>query len=241
MRILPALDLRGGVVVRGVGGRRDEYRPLVSRLTPSCRPADVAAALRTAFGLTELYLADLDAIGGAAPALATYAALHGLGFRLWVDAGIVMATEAAPLADAGVAGVVAGLETLAGPDVLAELCRRYGDRLVFSLDLKGGAPLGNPDAWGGTDPLTVAGRAISAGVRRVIVLDLVRVGGGTGTGTEELCRELAARHPGVEILAGGGVRDVADLRRLRACGVGGVLVASALHDGRLTAEQLAAV
>src|SRR5579872_5647704 len=44
MRIVPVLDLLGGVVVRGVGGRRREYRPVVSRLTPSCDPLDVARA-----------------------------------------------------------------------------------------------------------------------------------------------------------------------------------------------------
>jgi phosphoribosylformimino-5-aminoimidazole carboxamide ribonucleotide (ProFAR) isomerase len=42
----------------------------------------------------------------------------------------------------------------------------------------------------------------------------------------------------VEIMAGGGVRDLGDLRRLKACGVRGVLVGSVLHDRRITLEQL---
>ena len=45
----------------------------------------------------------------------------------------------------------------------------------------------------------------------------------------------------MEVFAGGGVRDLADLGRLRQCGVAGVLVASALHDGRLRPEQLQAL
>ena len=69
MRILPVIDLKGGLVVRGVAGRRQEYRPVVSRLTPSSRPIDVAGAFRDHLGLDHLYLADLDAIAGAAPAL----------------------------------------------------------------------------------------------------------------------------------------------------------------------------
>ena len=70
-------------------------------------------------------------------------------------------------------------------------------------------------------------------MRGLLVLDLARVGEGAGTGTEELCARLARTFPGVAISAGGGVRGVEDLERLRLCGVEAVLVASALHDGRL--------
>jgi phosphoribosylformimino-5-aminoimidazole carboxamide ribotide isomerase len=236
MRLLPVLDLQGGVVVRGVGGRRREYRPVVSRLTTSCQPVDVAEAFRAHFGLEELYVADLDALAGAAPALAVYRALRERGFRLWVDAGVRTAADARPAAAAGVEGIIAGLETVAGPAVLADLCGDLGDRVVFSLDLRDGQPLGDGAAWGGADAGSIAARAVALGVRRLIVLDLARVGGGGGTGTEDLCRALASRHAGVEVFAGGGVRDVADLRRLRECGVAGALVASALHDGRLPRE-----
>jgi phosphoribosylformimino-5-aminoimidazole carboxamide ribotide isomerase len=48
------------------------------------------------------------------------------------------------------------------------------------------------------------------------------------------------RHPEVELITGGGVRDADDLAALRQSGVAGVLVASALHDGRLTGHDLAA-
>jgi phosphoribosylformimino-5-aminoimidazole carboxamide ribotide isomerase len=79
---------------------------------------------------------------------------------------------------------------------------------------------------------------MQAGIRSLIVLDLARVGSGTGIGTEALCQRLAACHPDVEIVAGGGVRGVADLLRLKEIGVHGVLVASALHDGRLRRADL---
>src|SRR5262249_61384230 len=69
MRLIPVLDVRDSMVVRGVGGRRSEYRPVVSRLTSSTAPLDVARALVDSFHPRELYLADLDAIGGAGPPL----------------------------------------------------------------------------------------------------------------------------------------------------------------------------
>ena len=239
MRVIPVIDTLRGQVVRGVAGRRHEYRPVVSRLIGSAEPLAVARAFRDHFGLTELYLADLDAIAGAPAALTTYAALRTEGFCLWVDAGIRRPEDARPLAGAAVAGMVAGLETLHGPDVLRALCDQYGsERIIFSLDLKGGMPLGEVAAWQAADAGLIAAQAVGCGVRRLIVLDLARVGVGAGLGTEALCERLALAYPQVEIIAGGGVRDAADLRRLKGCGVRGVLVASALHDGRLSRADL---
>ncbi len=238
MRVVPVLDLRGGLVVRGVAGRRDEYRPVVSRLTASAAPRDVAAAFLDRLGLGELYVADLDAIAGAPPALDVFADLLRLGCSLWVDAGLRTATDADVLVAAGVGGLVAGLETLAGPGELARLCARHGDRVLFSLDLKDGAPLGDRCAWGPADAWGHAERAVGLGAARVLVLDLAHVGSGAGTGTEELCRRLAERFPRVEVWAGGGVRGPEDLKRLSACGVRAALAASALHDGRLARGDL---
>src|SRR5262245_41095918 len=105
MPILPVLDLLRGQVVRGVAGRRAEYRPIVSRLVAGAAPLAVARALREQFGFAELYLADLDAIAGAPPALPLYRQLQTEGFRLWVDAGLQSEIDAGPLLDAGVASV----------------------------------------------------------------------------------------------------------------------------------------
>jgi phosphoribosylformimino-5-aminoimidazole carboxamide ribotide isomerase len=238
MRILPVLDVTGGVVVRGVGGRRDEYRPVVSRLTASCDPIDVARAFRDYLGCAELYLADLDAITGSDPAWALYDGLRRAGFSLWVDAGVRDAAAAAALCAVGVEGIVIGLETIAGPAELARACAGLGDRVIFSLDLKGGEPLGNLAAWQRPVARGIAAEAITLGVRRLLVLDLLRVGEGGGLGTESLCAALTAQHPGVEVAAGGGVRGLADLLRLRECGVAAALVASALHDGTLRRDEL---
>jgi phosphoribosylformimino-5-aminoimidazole carboxamide ribotide isomerase len=239
VQIIPVLDVMGGVVVRGVGGRRDEYRRLVSRLTDSCQPLDVARAFRDHFGLCDLYLADLDAIAGEPPALGLYAALRADGFRLAVDAGVRQGADGEVLARAGVAEIVAGLETLAGPRALVELCRRIDSAcIIFSLDMKEGRPLGNLNAWCTEDPLEIAGQAMACGVRRLIVLDLARVGSGRGTGTESLCRRLVAACPDVEVIVGGGVRNREDLDRLRLCGVAGALIASALHECRMSRDDL---
>jgi phosphoribosylformimino-5-aminoimidazole carboxamide ribotide isomerase len=98
--------------------------------------------------------------------------------------------------------------------------------------------LGDLGGWQGSDALSIARQAVNLGVSRLLVLDLARVGVAGGPGAADLCRRLAADYPRAEISAGGGVRDRADLERLRGDGVQAVLVASALHDGRLQREDL---
>ena len=67
----------------------------------------------------------------------------------------------------------------------------------------------------------------------VLVIDLALVGSGAGPPLAAV-RALSAALPDVEIYAGGGVRDDADLRALEAAGATGALVATALHEDRLT-------
>jgi phosphoribosylformimino-5-aminoimidazole carboxamide ribotide isomerase len=240
MHILPVLDVLHAQVVRGIAGRREEYRPIVSRLTPSAAPLDVARAFRAHFGLSLLYLADLDAILGGCPALPLLESLKADGFRLWVDAGLRQPEDVASLARAEVEGIIAGLETLHGPAALEKLLELAGpEHLIFSLDLKQGIPLGHSQAWEAENPIDLAATAWRMGVQRLILLDLARVGTGTGTGTEELSAELIRRHPDLHVIVGGGIAGAADLHRLKDRGVWGALVASALHDGRLTAADLA--
>ena len=238
MRVIPVLDIKNGMVVRGIGGRREEYRPIVSQLTTSCRPVDVAQAFRDQLGLAEIYLADLDAIAGAPLSWKIYGEIQTLGCRLWVDAGVRHGSEAVEFDRQGIQDIVIGLETVAGPDVLKTACHQLApDRIIFSLDLKDGRPLGQVTNWIAPDAYAIATQAIDNGVRRLMILDLSRVGMGQGTGTETICRKLADDYPHIEITAGGGVRDAADLRRLADCGVTSVLVASALHDGQLRPEH----
>jgi len=239
MDILPVIDLLKGVVVRGVAGRRDEYRPVVSCLADSARPLAVARAFRERLGFTRLYLADLDGILQGAPHVDLFRTLSGEGFQLLVDAGLRDADAAEALFDAGVQGVIVGLETSSGPRQIETLCGRYGaERMIFSLDLMRGSPLAQTASWGTADAWQIARAAVEAGIERMIVLDLSGVGVGEGVGTRELCAQLRGAYPNLHILTGGGVRGVDDLRLLQAAGVDGVLVASALHNGALGRAEL---
>jgi phosphoribosylformimino-5-aminoimidazole carboxamide ribotide isomerase len=240
MRILPVLDLQRGVVVRAVRGRRSEYRPLQSALCASCRPLEVALALRSRFGFQDLYLADLDAIAGGPPALAIYRALLDQGFQLWVDPGASDRRAAESVMSPGLARrLVVGSETLASVADLRAMLRDWGEeRILFSLDMYDGRPIARCEAWRSAPPESVLADALAAGVDQVLLLDLARVGAGEGVGAEALARRALGRADPPEIYVGGGVRGPSDLQALERLGVAGVLVASALHDGRLQPTDL---
>jgi phosphoribosylformimino-5-aminoimidazole carboxamide ribotide isomerase len=117
------------------------------------------------------------------------------------------------------------------------------ERAVFSLDLKGGQ-LNVPDTgmdtdlWQQMDAMGVARKAVEIGFRKMIVLDVAAVGGGQGVRTLSLTKKLADKFPDLEIISGGGVPSVEDLKSLATAGCQHALVASALHDGRIKAVHL---
>ncbi len=244
MRVIPVIDLQGGQVVRGVGGQRDQYRPVQSQLVNSVVPGEVAAALISLGPHRELYIADLDAIGGAVPSWQAYDQAFHAGARPMIDAGLRTPAAAETLVDflaqrSGDADIVVALESSAGPEHLRDVFARIGsERAVFSLDLKGGQPLTSADRWQGQTAMEIAARAVEIGFRRIIVLDLAAVGTGSGPSVVDLCGDLHRRHPMLELISGGGVRAVGDLRLFADAGCAGVLVASALHDGRITRADL---
>jgi phosphoribosylformimino-5-aminoimidazole carboxamide ribotide isomerase len=240
MRVIPVIDLKGGVAVHAVRGERERYRPLRSSIADGADPVPVARAVRAALGLDELYVADLDAIAGGPGHPELLAALAGEA-RTMVDAGAVTPAAVARLIELGAARVIVGTESLPGVDALRRLRAERPDApLVVSLDLHAGAVLSPDPALARAAPAEVLARLADAGAPEAIVLDLARVGSGEGPDVA-LIAELRARAPGVELLAGGGVRDAADLRALADAGAAGALVATALHSGAISASELLAL
>jgi len=227
MEIIPVIDLKGGVVVRARMGQRDQYRPIETPLSATSDPVDVVRGLLSVSAFRTLYVADLDAIerkGDARTALARVKSAFPQ-LDVWVDNGLAGADAARAFLDAGADHLVLGSEAQADHLLVESL--RDDPRVVLSLDFRGdtfiGPPslLATPDIW----------------PRRVIVMTLARVGSAAGP---DLAR-LAAIHKisgGRRVYAAGGLRHAGDLHELRNAGIAGVLVASALHDGRLTAADL---
>jgi phosphoribosylformimino-5-aminoimidazole carboxamide ribotide isomerase len=245
MRIIPVIDVLGGQVVRAVGGRRSEYRPIRSRLTDSTDPVEVAKVLVAATGADELYFADLNGICGG---------FWNKGVDQRVIEGVLGATGAWVMADVGwrspkdgdrfpahaqIIPVVAS-ETVSCPGAAACIQDAGYKEWAFSIDLRAGELIGKWTDWredGVNDCRSVASMALAGYNRtragRMLVVDLARVGVNGGPAIEE-CRLVRSVIPAeVRLYVGGGVRDRDDVRRLEAAGADSVLVASALHDGTL--------
>jgi phosphoribosylformimino-5-aminoimidazole carboxamide ribotide isomerase len=234
------LDLARGVAVAGRGGRRETYVPVHSRLVET--PGDaraLVAAYHDALGCDECYVADLDALAGGAVQRDVLGELARLGGRLLVDAAVATPARAHELLADGVHRAVVGLETLPSFDALAALIHTMGpDRMIFSLDLSGGQPLG--PSGKGKAAADLARAATAAGASALLVLDLARVGGAQSVDVM-LLDALRRAHPDVELLAGGGVATVRQVQQLADVGLDGVLVGTALHSGSLSPADLVAV
>jgi phosphoribosylformimino-5-aminoimidazole carboxamide ribotide isomerase len=240
MRIVPVLDLKGGLAVHAVRGQRDAYAPVRSTLVASADPVELARAFRTKLGCDACYVADLDAITGRGDHGAAIQAIAALGLAVWLDAGVATAPDAERAIRRGARRVIVGTETLRDMrelPVLVTTVGAAGADAVLSLDLKDGRLLGGTDGVARLDPVDLAAGAWDAGIRAFIVLDLARVGAETGVSTGTAAR-LRQRLPGAEIAVGGGIRNAADLRELGRAGFDAVLVATALHTGAITAADL---
>ncbi len=237
MKIIPVIDILNGKVVHAKKGQRNQYKPIQSSLTDSADPVAVAKAFKH-IGFQELYVADLDAIidctddFGVLKQMATET-----GLSLMVDAGITSLERAQKLLDCGVAKVIIGTETLRNADFVAKAVKALGsDRVVVSLDFKSDRVLAKAGFEGCSDPLCMLEGFKKAGLLGVIILDLARVGSGEGVNLDFLRRALGLG--GLDVYVGGGVRDFEDLQVLAGLGVAGVLVASALHSGKISVDAL---
>ena len=237
MRVVGVIDLRGGVAVHARGGVRGRYAPV--RIPGNTGAAGDPGALgrfyADACGVSELYVADLDAIAGQPPQWMTIEAIVRQGCPVWLDGGTTGTGRARESIDRGVARVVVGLETLPAMSALAAISTDIGGQAtVFSLDLRNGQPV----ALQPGDADVLAAEAATAGAGTILVLDLALVGSGSGVDAALVAR-LRMAVPRVPLAVGGGVRDAGDLAALAAAGADAVLVASALLDGRLQAGDVA--
>jgi phosphoribosylformimino-5-aminoimidazole carboxamide ribotide isomerase len=228
--IVPVLDLKAGGVVHACAGERAHYLPIRSRLAEGSDVFAVAEGLMSLVGFRRLYIADLDAIEGCGDHATLIARLRQRhpDLELWVDCGIKTPAAALALADTGVIPVL-GSESFAGAEVVCTILAQLGARgCVLSLDYRADRFVGPP----------ALERNAEHWPARVIVMSLNRVGTNAGPDFERLLgtRKCAGDR---RVFAAGGVRDRADIDRLAAVGIAGALVATALHDGRLSADALA--
>lgn len=219
----------GGCAVWARYGARDGYAPLVSPLCPDSDPVSLAGRFQSDYGAQMLYIADIDAImgrGNNAHLIQAIKATHP-SLELWVDAGLGDQERLARFQRQCAGRPVIGSETLSDPRLLGS-----HTSAVLSLDFRGGQLLGP------TGFLDQIAPDLHSRPRDLIVMSMHRVGGNLGPDLE-LLDKLTPRFPGCSLFAAGGVRDATDLKQLQSAGATGVLLASALHEGRIGADDTA--
>jgi phosphoribosylformimino-5-aminoimidazole carboxamide ribotide isomerase len=237
--LLPAIDLRGGRVVRlrqGDFARETAYRD---------DPLAVAVAFEGA-GATWLHLVDLDGARAGAPrqlvlSAAVVAAVSGGTGRMRVELGGGMRTAEA-VADAlatGVARVVVGTAAVRDPGFAADLVERHGpDRIVASIDVRDGLALG--EGWrpraAGLPVVEAVTNLAAVGVTTFEVTAIDRDGLMEGPDLA-LMRSLVELGRG-RIIASGGVASIEDVLAIRGAGCAGAIVGRALYEGRIDLGML---
>ncbi len=211
--------------------------PLKSVLTQSVNPVTVASALKK-LGFNELYIADLDAIMRTGQNLSIIRQIaEETSAILMVDAGVTDLNQAQQVLQNNVSKLIVGTETLQTQDFLKDAIDFLGrEKIVVSLDLKAGKVLSKSESLRLKDPLTVARELEAFNVAELIVLDLARVG--SREGVDLMLLEEMRENLNIRLLVGGGVRDVDDLLNLEKLGIDGVLLATALHSGQISREDL---
>lgn len=227
--IIPVIDLRGGEVVHARHGQRADYRPIRSTLCEGSTPEAVVGGLLALHPFPTLYVADLDAIEetGNNEAVLRDLRVRFPALKLWVDAGFRDPGACLDWLDQGIGDLVLGSETQGDWEGLRRLMASpQAERIILSFDFAGDHFLG---PLAGLDP--------ALWPARVIVMTLARVGSGEGPDLIRL-RQIMAQNGGRRIYAAGGARDGRDLTQLAEAGAAGILIASALHDGRIGRDML---
>ena len=234
--IIPAIDLRGGQVVRLAQG--DYARQTSYADSPLALAERYAAA-----GARWLHVVDLDGAQlGALTNLRIIEALARTGLRVQAGGGVRGVADVHRLFDAGVERVVVGSIAIRDPLRVADwLARHGGDRFTLALDTRWSEDRWTlPSAgWTQTESRTLDDLApwyAAHGARHLLCTDIDRDGMLAGFNLA-LYRHLATLAPTLAVQASGGVRSVQDMRGARMAGVRAVILGRALLEGHFTVQE----
>ena len=236
VEIIPAIDLRGGQVVRLKQG---DY---AQQTTYAADPRELAKRYAAA-GAQWLHLVDLDgARSGNLDNLAVIDSIAASGMQIQAGGGVRSVDDLKRLFDAGVRRVVLGSVAIRNPELVAGWLAEYGaERLTIALDTRridGRWAL--PSAgWTEVEARTLDELApwyAAHGARHLLCTDIDRDGMLAGFNLD-LYSHLAESVPQLAVQASGGVRSLDDIRAAREAGACGVILGRALLEGRFTIED----
>jgi len=225
MRVLPAIDLMNGDIVRLTQGdfsRKSRY---------SVSPVEAVQRWKEV-GFSMVHIVSLD---GAKDGTSLYQDIFPAIVREGVDiqfgGGIRSVEQIGRYFELGVRRVIVGTHAVSSDSFWGEAVERFGsDRLVLALDIKDGFVATN--GWAVTSDQTFGQAIERIGidlVKHVLVTDIRRDGGLSGIDVG-FYRDLLEAYPGLNMIPAGGVTGAEDLERLEEIGVREVVVGKALYE-----------
>lgn len=237
MDLYPAIDLRGGRVVRleqGDFAREREY---------GTDPLQVARQFADA-GASWVHIVDLDAAkgdGNNRAVVSTIAAALGASVKIQTGGGVRTLDDAQQLADAGVTRVVMGSAAVRDPGLVDVVSRVV--RVAVGLDHRNGEVATH--GWLRGSTLTLKAAVVQyPSADAFVITDISRDGMLAGPDIDGL-RDIAQLTT-TSVIASGGVAELNDLRALRDVRVGsnddvrtlgGVIVGKAIYEARFTVAE----
>ncbi|TMM46692.1 1-(5-phosphoribosyl)-5-[(5-phosphoribosylamino)methylideneamino]imidazole-4-carboxamide isomerase [Qipengyuania marisflavi] len=230
MIIFPAIDLKGGQVVRLAEGDMD--RATVYGDDPAAQAMLFAGA-----GAEHLHVVDLDGsfAGSAQNRKAVQRIVAAFPGYVQLGGGIRTRADVEGWFAAGVARIVMGSAALKDPDFVKDMAREYAGGIVVAVDAKDGMVA--TEGWAEVSDVGVvdlARRFEDAGVASLLFTDIGRDGLLKGVNIDATL-ELA-RRVDIPVIASGGVKGLDDIHVLSLHaheGIEGVITGRALFEGRL--------
>jgi len=240
MRIIPAIDLRGGKCVRLLQGDFDRVTEY------SSNPVGVGRRF-AALAVEDLHIVDLDGARSGqarnAPIVAEIVGASGLSVQL--GGGIRSRDDVVRWLSMGVSRCVVGSVAVTQLETVTDWLAEFGgDAIVLALDVRldqSGTPMLTTHGWteeSGMSLWDCIDAYRDAGARHVLCTDVDRDGAMTGPNID-LYTRILDRYPELQLQASGGVRHIADLESLRACGLPAAITGRALLDGAISPEEVA--
>jgi phosphoribosylformimino-5-aminoimidazole carboxamide ribotide isomerase len=234
--LYPAIDIRDGHAVRLLQG---DY---AQETVYDADPVD-AAARWAGEGAEFLHVVDLDGAKAGSPrnldAVRRIAAAVDCPFQ--VGGGLRDADSVAALLDAGATRVVIGTAALRDPEFLDAVVAEHGERVVVSVDARGGrVSLSGWTETTGKDVEEAVSELGERGVTRFLCTEIDVDGTMEGPAISELSR--IATSTSAAVIASGGVGDLGDLEALAALGrvtpnLEGAIVGRALYERKFTVAE----
>lgn len=234
MQIFPAIDLRGGQVVRLYQGDYDR------ETVYAADPCAVARDFLTA-GAKYLHVVDLD--GAKDGTLANFDTIAAIvkqgGLYIEVGGGIRTEDRIRRYLDLGVGRCILGTIAVRDFDFTARMAQTYGDRIAVGVDARDGyVAVSGWKELSAERGVDFCRRLRDAGVKTVIYTDISRDGAEAGTNLD-LYRELSEIQ-GLDITASGGVSSIEELKELQRIGTRAAILGKALYTGRLDLKTVIA-